>query len=242
MSTLQFNLLPDIKLEYLKTQRMRNKLVSISFLAGAVAVVIFLMMLATVHVAQKKQLDDAQKQVNNASSELQKINGLSQLLTVENQLKSLVSLHQSKHISSRIFGYLPVITPTNVSIGRVSLDLKSNTMTIDGTTDSQRSVNTFVDTLKFTTYTTETGSTEKQAFPTVIESSFGLTPNSASYTLNVTFDPILFSNSVTDSNGKPITPSLKVPNLTTTRSVINDPSNLLFNGQFNSPQKDQTGR
>ena len=153
MTSLQFNLLPDVKLEYIKAQKTRNRVVTLAFLVSGVALLGFLLLLLTVQIVQKKQLSDADKQIKDASANLEKVNGLPQLLTVENQLKSLVTLLQNKHVSSRIFDYLVVKTPSNVNVGRVFIDFSQNTMTLDGTTDNHKSVNTFFDTLKFTPFT-----------------------------------------------------------------------------------------
>ncbi len=232
MNSIQFNLLPDVKLEYLKAQRRRGRVISICVLISIIAAGIFLFMLLTVNIVQKKQLSDANKSINEAKAKLSSIKNLDQVVTVQNQLQTLVGLHQNKHLSSRIFSYLPAITPTSVNISGISLDFGAGTMSIEGTADSQKTVNTFIDTLKFTTYTIG-DSSSKSAFPSVVESSFSIGQSSVGYTLNVHFDPILFNNNTLDSAGHVQTPALKVPSLTTTRSVVNAPSNLLFNGQPN---------
>lgn len=231
MSAVQFNLLPDSKLAAVKSGRSRNVLVSAAILISIISAGIFLILLATTSVLQKKQLSDANKTITADTAKLQGMTGLEKMITVQNQLSTLVGLHQNKHISSRIFSYLPEVTPTQVSLGHLALDFKTNTIQIDGTADSQKSVNTFIDTLKFTTYIVNSGDSQKSAFPSVVESSFSIGTKNVSYSLNLTFDPTLFSNSTLDTDGHPKAPSLQVPKLTTTRSVSNDPANLLFNGQ-----------
>lgn len=230
MARAQFNLLPDIKQANIKTTRLINLINSGAITAAAVSLSIFVVMLVTVAGLQKKQLSDANGQIAQYTNELKGNGSLEKILTVQNQLTTLADLHKNKHISSRIFTYLPEVTPTSVSLGNLSLDLTNNTMQITGNADSQKSVNTFIDTLKFTTYTINEGS-EKTAFPSVIESSFGIAANAASFTLSVTFDPVLFTNSNLDDQGNPVVPTLKVPKLTSTRSVVDDPANVLFNGQ-----------
>jgi hypothetical protein len=101
-------------------------------------------------------------------------------------------------------------------------------MQISGTADSQQATNTFIDTLKFTTYKVNDQDQAKSAFPSVVETSFGVSATGSSYGLTVQFDPILFSNNL---NGK--TPVLTVPKKTTTRSVMDNPANL-FNGTDSS--------
>lgn len=235
MSQVQFNLLPDTKLAAVKSNRTRSLAVSIALIISAASAAIFLILLSTTGVIQKKQLSDADKTIAADTAKLQSMTGLDKMITVQNQLSTLVDLHKNKHISSRIFSYLPQVTPTQVSLGHLTMDFKANTMQIDGTADTQKSVNTFVDTLKFTTYIVNTGDSPKSAFPSVVESGFSIGAKNVSYSLNITFDPALFGNNILDSQGHPKAPTLQVPKLTTTRSVTDDPANLLFNGQNNVP-------
>ncbi|MEX1995191.1 MAG: PilN domain-containing protein, partial [Candidatus Saccharimonadales bacterium] len=230
MSAVQFNLLPDIKLQYVKSQQTRNRVISLSILVSGVALGIFLLLLIFTVIIQKKQLSDADKQIVATTAEIKSIDGIEKALTVQNQLTTLSGLHQNKHVSSRIFGYLSQLTPPNVSLGRLSMDFSTNTLVLEGTANSQSTVNTFIDTLKFTKY--QIGSTDSfhQAFPSVVESSFSVIPPKVSYALTVQFDPKLFSNNLLSSAGVPQEPKLQVPNQVTTRSSV-DPANFPFNGQ-----------
>ena len=135
-------------------------------------------------------------------------------------------LHQNKHITSRIFTYLPQVTPANVQISRISLDLGSGVITIDGTADSQISVNTFIDTLKFTNYKVGEQGQETKAFPTVTETSYSINPGTVNYSLSITFDPTLFANNLLDDQGRPQTPTLVVPKQTTTHATTDAASPL----------------
>jgi hypothetical protein len=101
--------------------------------------------------------------------------------------------------------------------------MAANTIQISGTASSQHAVNTFIDTLKFTTYS-QAGGADMKAFPTVVETSFSISGSTVSYLLDISFDPALFSN-------QQPAPTLKVPTLTSTHSVVDNPSNQLFTGQ-----------
>lgn len=224
MNRVEFNLLPDLKMNVVKANRTRNTIISIAFLAAAASLAVFLLLALTVYGVQKAQLSQANKNIKAANNRLKSIEGLERVLTVQNQLHTLTSLHANKHAAARIFAYLPQVTPTNVSIGNLTVDFSTNTMKISGTASSQHAVNTFIDSLKFTTYRIGADSEQRQAFPTVIETSIALADGKATYELDVQFDPELFSN-VHEA------PTLQVPTQVTTRSVLQDPNNLLFNGQ-----------
>lgn len=229
MSRLQLNLIPDVKMDYIKQARTRNLVVTGAVVIGGACLVILILMMATVYGVQKKQLHNSDQAIAKATADLQKIPNLNRILTVQNQLTTLTGLHRSKKISSRIFSYLPAVTPTRVSIGHVSIDYTGDTMQIDGTADTQHTINVFIDTLKFTTYKLGSGSTAKPAFTSVTETSFGITPTGGTFSISLKFDPLLFGNATLDSHEKIIKPDLTVPKRTTTRSVAN--SSDLFNGQ-----------
>lgn len=225
MSTIQFNLLPDVKEHYINTQRSRKLTTTIAFLATAVSVAIFILVLISVDVIQKKELSDANSQIKTVVNQLKNIDGVSKIVTVQNQLQTLSTLHQSTHAVSRIFTYMPQLTPSAASIGNLSLDFNANSLQVNGTADSQGTINAFVDTLKYATYKANAQDSEHAAFSSVVLASFGVTPGKASYSISAQFDPALFANPLAQA------PTLTVKNQVTTRSVIEDPSNVLFNGQ-----------
>lgn len=229
MSTVQFNLLPDAKMTRVKAQRSRSLVTSVAIVVSVIAVALFAILFLSVNVYQKKQMGDADRDIVKYTAQLKSTKGIDEALTAQSQLVSLSSLHQGKRISSRIFGYLPQVTPANVKISRVNIDFAGNTLNIDGTADSQVAVNTFIDTLKFTTY--KIGDKDGgKAFPSVTESSFSIASGNVSFGLSLTFDPNLFSN-LLNSVGQSQTPVLVVPTLTTTHASLNDSASQLFNEQ-----------
>lgn len=232
MSRVQINLIPEIKYEKVRSTRKRGLILKLAFLATIILIGIFILLLITTKIIQKKQLSDANGNIAVANSKLTAIPNINQILTIQSQLDSLPNLHSTKHITSRLANYLTIVTPANVKIGRVALDTTGNSLIIGGTTDSQHSVNVFVDTLKFTTYTVGPAAA-KPAFPSVVESSFSTGGGTSTYELKVQFDPTLFSNNLVDADGHHLIPNLHIPNLTVTRSAFDDPGNELFNGQYN---------
>jgi Tfp pilus assembly protein PilN len=228
MSFVQFNLLPDVKLEFNRAQHAKRVIYGLSALVTAIALVIFVFTFFTVDVLQKKLLSDAQGDINKYSNQLKQVTDLDKVLTIQNQLNSLPNLHQTKHYASRLFVYLPQVTPSNLNIGKLNLDTTANTLEIDGTADTVETINKFVDTLKFTSYSTSS-SQQKKAFSNVILTKVDRNDKISSYTVNTSFDPNLFAGNNTVT--------LIVPNEITTRSVINTP---IFNGQTGTkPQGSQ---
>ncbi len=229
MSVVQFNLLPDTKARYVKAKKNEQLVVSIALLVAGVALAIFLITMSIVYGVQKKQVSDADKGITQLTAQLNSTPDLSKILTVQNQMGALVSLHQQKNVASRVFDYLQQVTPAPVTVSKLTVSFTGFNMDINGTAPSLAQVNTFVDTLKFTSYKNAQGAVAK-AFPSVVERSFGLNNDgTANYALNVKFDPNLFVNSKSISLIVP-------PNLTTTRSVLDD-SSALFKADPNATKK-----
>jgi Tfp pilus assembly protein PilN len=194
---IQLNLLPDVKMLYIKAQRQRRLVVSVSILVTGGAIALLLLMLS-VNGLQKKHLSDLTKDIKSENAQLQKKPDINRVLTVQNQLQSLTALHDSKPAASRLFTYLNQITPASVSITTFNVDFTQNTMSITGTSDSLANVNQYVDTLKKSTFTTPDNKSQQLAFSNVVLSSFGLNSTTkdlsqaASYTVNLSYDPTIF--------------------------------------------------
>lgn len=216
---IQFNLLPDIKQEYIKAQRQKHLIIFISSIASVATVALLIVLILVVDVWQKKSISDLNKDIKSNSSQLSGTKDLDKILTVQNQLGSLGPLHDKKAVASRLFSYISTLTPANATISKLSVDYSKNTLNISGNADALSTVNTYVDTIKFTTYKV-TGSTAvaKNAFSQVVLATFGKTNDATTYTVNATFDPAIFSEAGSVD--------FTVPKITTTRSAIDQPSDL----------------
>lgn len=232
MSTVQFNLLPDVKLEFYKTQKSKRLIFNLAFLVSAVAIALMVISFLVANVVQKKALTDADKDITKYSNQLKNTPDLEKILTIQNQLTALPGLHNQKHILSRLFDYIPLVTPDKVSVGNLKLDTTANTITITGTSDAVATVNKFVDTLKFTSYTTTDATNKSPAFKSVVLTTVGRDATSVSYVVDATYDPVLFQ---AGQNVK-----LVVPQELTTRSVTESPDSSLFNGQTGQSTKSTT--
>lgn len=191
---IQFNLLPDVKLEYIKTQRTKRAVMGVSVIASAVVLVVFVFLMMTVHVFQKKNMSDLSKDIATNSEQLKKTPNLSKMLTIQSQLGSLTSLHDDKPTTSRLFGFMNQLTPTQASISSLKLNLDDKTMTISGNATSLDVVNTFADALKYTTYKASGSQEAKLAFSGIVLTSFDRDAKKASYTIDLSVDTAIFSN------------------------------------------------
>lgn len=223
---IQVNLLPDVKLQYLKARRLQRTVILISVIVVAVSLVLFTILFLTVNVWQKSRINSISDDINTVSAEIQNTPELNRILTVQNQLVSLSGLHDEKPATKRLFGYLARVTPQSVRISKVNIDHETNAIIINGSTDNLQSVNKFVDTLKFTKYRLNPDEEAElsNAFSNVVMKNFGRDKKGANYTLELEYDPAIFVN--TESKL-----ALVVPKITTTRSVTELPQ---LGGQIDS--------
>lgn len=212
---IQFNLLPDIKIQYLKAKRQERLVVVSSVLASVVALAVLVLLVMTVFVLQKKNLSDLNKDIKTNSAQLQSVPNLNKILTVQNQIGALTSLHDKKVVSSRLLDFLTQVTPASATITKLNVDFALNTMVIDG---SASDVTNVTDTLKYTKYQTTADATQRNAFSDVVLQSFTIDSKGVTYEINLKFDPTIFSNT-SDVQ-------LKVPQITTSRAQAAVPTAL----------------
>lgn len=223
---MQLNLLPDVKLEYLRSMRTKRLVIGVSLLVAAASLAIVLILVSIVYVFQKKNMSDLNNDIKIYTGQLEKIPDLEKVLTVQNQLKALPGLHEKKPVASRVFGYMTQLTPTSASISQFDIDFKESTMKITGTANSLDAANTFIDTLKFTTYqkgNEKASASPPKAFSEVVLSQFTRSPNAANYTITLKFDPEIFNGASTIR--------LAVPRIISTRSVTEQPTDLFQSSQ-----------
>lgn len=215
---VQFNLLPDIKIQYIKARRLKRLIATVAtaimIFSAAVAILLFVF----VNLLQAKHLKDLNRDIARNSAQISNSKDLNKILTIQNQLRSLPGLHAKKPITSRLFSYLGQVTPTNVSIASTHADLTANTISLTGSADKLESVNRFVDTLKFTQFTKKNETNTPRAFSKVVLTVFGKSDKGASYTIDLAFDPFIFDGA--DE------PKLIVPKQITTRSETEKPDAL----------------
>lgn len=220
---VEFNLLPDVKIQYLKTKRIEYLVIALSIIVGGLSLVVFVLLFLFVDVGQKVKLDDLTSQINSYTAQLSSNKSLNQILTVQHQLETIPSLENQSPTVSRLFGYLAQVVPVNVTISSLNLTFATNNMTITGGADSLDTVNQFVDTLKYTKFNDVTDNSKNNiAFSSVVLSSFNYSNSSggsnapaAQYSITLNFNPLLFNSADTIN--------LVVPTEITTRSILNQP-------------------
>jgi hypothetical protein len=212
---IQFNLLPDIKQQFVKVNRTKRMVIAISILVSIVVLILFILLL-TWDGLQKKNLNDINNDITTNKAQLLGTQNLSKILTIQNQLNSLPALYKQSPVVSRLFGYLTQVTPTSATISQLDANFTVNTLSITGAAPDLGTVDVFADTLKFSTFSIAGQPNQTPlAFTDVVLTTFSVTNTGVTYTLTFNFNPDLFS-----ANDKV---TLTVPPEVTTRSVTQQP-------------------
>lgn len=223
---IQLNLLPDIKKEYLKSQKTRALVVSSSILVTLVAIGLSVLLFVYVTFLQQLQITLATDDIKSKTGQLNNVTDLSKYLTVQNQLSALPDLHANKGIYSRLLSFLPVlnpISPNNIKLSQLQLTTNERLVTFTGSTASFESLNVFVDTLRNAQVKYKDSSAQAQTanmFDVVYVQSSSLDKSNGktvvAFTVRATYQESVF-----DARNTEVTAS--VPNIKTSQSVTESP-------------------
>lgn len=189
---VQFNLLPDVKVEFINARRQKHLLSTIALIAGAICLGIFIISFFIANVAQKQYLKSLNGDIAKNSKTLREIPDINKILTVQNQLGRLTELHEHKPVTSRVFEYLTQVTPKEASLNKLNLDYSTTTLIIGGKAPSLNTIRIFTETLKATQYESADGASTAKAFSEVVLTTFTVGEEGTDFTIAMKFDPIVF--------------------------------------------------
>ncbi|HSW78378.1 MAG TPA: hypothetical protein VLG36_06320 [Candidatus Chromulinivoraceae bacterium] len=165
---IEINLVPDVKQELIKAQRVRASVISLSILIGIVAVGVVVVLAVWVFGVQTARSVLTDGTIKSESDKLSQVQDVSNTLTIQNQLSKLTDMHNKKSIDSRIFDILTTINPpapNNVAITNLSLDSSAKTIKVEAQAiNGYPALDVFKKTIVATTFQfTENG--QKQSVP-----------------------------------------------------------------------------
>lgn len=236
---IQLNLLPDLKKEFIRTQKAKALVITVSIFVTLGAIGISALLFVYVTFIQQFQVSLASDDIKKKVTELKEIPDVDKYLTVQNQLASLPGLHNGKGKYSRIFDFMSVLNPSapnNVTLTELRVGTEEKSITFTGTTASFQTLNTFVDTLKNAEVSFkangEGDAVTDKIFDQVLVQTADIVRNNnqslVGFTVKTTYKEAAFDARNTDV-------AAKVPNITTTSSVTQSPSQL-FNGNSGGGQ------
>ncbi len=240
---IEINLVPDIKQELLRAQRVRTTVISFSIVIGIIVAAVVVLLVLWVFAVQAGRGLYYDTNISDRSKALSSVPDVSNTLTIQNQLSKLSALHDAKNIDSRIFDILTTINPpapNSIGITKASLDTAAKTITVEAQAANQfTALEMFEKTIsatKFTYSQTSAGTDCKQQtdklYTCSVPLASQLSNTSRSYgqdasgamvvrfTLSFTYPDALFSRTVQDAK-------IVAPNQTNaTDSFVGVPSSL----------------
>jgi len=134
---IEINLMPDVKQELLRAQRVRSTVISFAILVGIIAAAIVTILTVYVFGVQTVRSGIADKAIEDGNTELMQATDLSKTLTIQNQLSVMSDINAQKKLHSRLFDLLNATVPTGaneVTISRLILDSTEgvDSITIEG--------------------------------------------------------------------------------------------------------------
>lgn len=192
---IQFNLLPDVKMKYVKAKRTKRLIISTATLLSIGSIVVVGILFSVVQFGQKTHINGLTEDIKSETAKIQSIEGLNEILTVQNQLTLLPGLHEKKTETSRLFDYIKFVSPADAKVSSLNFEGSSMIITIQGSADKISTINKFVDNIKAVTYRTqnEIDGTGLPAYSKVSTQLSG-SKKEASFKIEITFDPIIFTN------------------------------------------------
>lgn len=217
---ITLNLLPEVKLEYLRTRRIQARVISIAIIATIVAVGLVAVAASWVYIGQTVQKAYYTGEIKKNAATLKAIPDVDKYLTIQNQLSQLSSLHANKVDLSRLLDYLKKLNPAaprNITLTSAELLTgdAGNTVTFQGEAKDYTGLNTFRDTLMNASI--KTGDQSEKLFESVTVTASSLQAGSkgqavVSFNISTTYNPNAFLASVKIQD-------LVVPTLNTTQSA-----------------------
>lgn len=132
---IEINLVPDVKQELIRAQRVRNNVIALTILIGIISLATVILLAFYVFGVQTIRDNLADSSIENNISKLKKVDDLSKTLTIQNQLTKLSDLNSSKRISSRVFDLFNSLippAPNDIKISSLILNADEGMIRIEG--------------------------------------------------------------------------------------------------------------
>ena len=210
---IQFNLLPDVKVDYLKTKRI-SRLIMVGAIILAAVVVFATGSLYFQSSRQAGKLVELTDEANDIFRNIESTailalsqggdntstsSDINELLTIQSQLSALTDLHEQKVAVYRFQEYFEKIIPDGIIIDSIGFDFDGHEFSISGEAEavagksSLANANKLIDTFRFTEYTLGDDASTKQLPFVASASNLSLQEGGgAIFTITGTFDPAIF--------------------------------------------------
>lgn len=138
-STYEINLVPEVKMQMIKAQKMRNLVLFVCIVVSSVAVSVVLVLFG-IKSGQDIAMAGKDTRLALMSQKLNEYAELNDLVTIQGQLTGITDIAARRTVISRVFGALAVMVQQgadDVKLSELRVDLDSSTLTLEGQTDAR---------------------------------------------------------------------------------------------------------
>ena len=157
---IQINLLPDVKIKFMKTKRTERVVVFICGIISAISIVAIVVLYLTVDVFQKNHLNSVATQITSESASIKNDADVNKIITIQQQLKSLPGLYANRNNPYEIFNILQQSTSKGITISTFNINYQTGALTFGGSADNLLDGNVFYNQLLYSTYSLDKGPQE----------------------------------------------------------------------------------
>lgn len=202
---IEINLLPSVKLEYLKSQQIKHVVVIGSIFISLVSVGLLALLFLYVQVVQPKYQSNVQAKIDSALEDSKNKKDAVKVVTVQGALEQIPALQDKKHITSNMFIYLKEFTPRDVSYSNVKVDLTASSLVLQGSATNFEQANVLANNLKSAKFTYDKSDKKQTVSPFTDVVFDGLTKSvqaqdgkSVSFQITLKVDLTIFDQSIKD--------------------------------------------
>lgn len=139
-STYEINLVPAVKAQMIKAQKVRNLVLFICIVVSSVAVGVVVILFG-IKSGQDIAISNQGKRMELMSNKINEFSEMKDLVTIQDQLGKISDILDKKTVLSRVFGALSVMLPEGedeVKMSELRVDLQTNTLTLEGQADARK--------------------------------------------------------------------------------------------------------
>ncbi len=137
--TYEINLVPEVKAQMIKAQKMRNIVLFICIVVSSVAIGAVVILFG-IKSGQDIAMSNQDKRMSTMSKKMGDYTELNDLVTIQEQLNGIAELVDQKTVLSRVFGALGVMLPQgedDVKLSELRVNLETSEIMMDGQADAQ---------------------------------------------------------------------------------------------------------
>lgn len=130
----EVNLVPAVKSEMIKAMKVRNLVLFVSIIVVAIFGGIVAVM-GSVVAGQKITIGDQTNRIETMSKKISSFDGLSEYLTIKDQLGAVESISDQRKLLSRVFAFLTVMLPSapdSITLSELSVNMQEGTLLMEG--------------------------------------------------------------------------------------------------------------